>query len=444
MVDVVNLAVTCKKLLCFAESDIFPKLAQQIQITMVAEDDVSFIDRPDNESDTELASKLTMKCLEKPFIYIGKFVKQLTLLGSGKFWEWTVSKTIRPECLRTFENILRHCTNLETLCIQDVAFQSTDIHLLKNVTCNLKELKFILCSGITDEWSTTFQGLPNIKKLTLDGPNEISPHVFENFKFLNSLNINYEYCPSAEDLELIFDLVGPTLQNLTLSHFSRLRYHQSIANMIIDKLPKLERLEISDNLTIGLNYLIEIPQLKSLTIICVGKSVSPILRKLSDRDTIEHLSILDGSIDVNEITHESPLIFNKLRSFQWMTYSTVGARLLNILKTLSNSLLPSIESFDFSCWYLKLEDFHTLQLLALLESKQTLKSLTFRGKTIENPFAIVKPVIEILKNSKPSRPILKLNVNKMQIGTEEVSKFLMFLYYVNIFITFLYNFRWKC
>lgn len=220
---------------------------------------------------------------------------------------------------------------------------------------------------------------------------------------------------------MIFELLGPTLKNLTLSHFSRTRYHQSIAEMINNKLPKLERLEVFDNLSIGLNSLIEIPQLKVLEIICVGKSVSSILRTLSDRDTIEHLLILDGSIDNNAIEKESPLIFNQLRSFQWNTYSPVGARLLNVLKTLTNSLLPNIESLDFSCWYLNLEELHSHQLLALFESKKTLKSLFFRGKTVENPFSIVNPIIEILKNSTPSRPIFKLNINPIQIATEEVT-----------------------
>lgn len=438
ILDVVNLARTCKKLLYLAESDIFPKIAQQIQITLVAEDDVAFNNRSDNESESELASTLTMKCLETPFIYIGKFVKQLAL--SGKIWDWTVSKTLRADCLRTFETILRQCTNLETLCIQDVSFQSEDIHLLKNVTSNLNELNLMLCSGITDEWAIAFQGLPNIKHFTLNGPNEISQDLFENFKLLNSLNINYENCPCAEDLEMIFELIGPSLQKLTLSHFSRTHYHQSIGKMICDKLPKLEHLEIFDNLSIGLNSLIEIPQLKTLTIICIGKSVSSILRKLSERGTIEHLSILDGSIDNNAIAHESPLIFNQLRSFQWMTYSPIGARLLNVLKTLTNSMLPNIESLDVSCWYLKLEESHSLQLLALFESNKTLKSLIFRGKTIENPFAIVKPIIEILRHSTPSRPFLKLNINTIQSGSEEVSH--ISLYYVKIInLLFLYDFR---
>lgn len=421
ILDVVNLAITCKKLLLLAESDIFPKTAQQIQITMVAEDDISFINKTDIESETESASKLTMKSLEKPFIYIGNFVKQLTLKGSGKLWEWTVSKTLRAECLRTFETLLRQCPNLETLCIHDVTFQSEDIHLLKNVTSNLKELNFVLCSGITNEWSTTFQGLSNLKQLMLNGPNEIWPEdLFQNFKLLNSLNINYENCPVPEDLEVIFELIGPSLQNLTLSHFSRTPYHQSIPKIILDKLPKLERFEIFDNLTIGLNSLIEIPQLKSMTIICTGKCVSSILRKLSERDTIEEITILDGSIDITAIDRESPLIFNKLKNFQWVTYSTVSARFLNVLKTLTNSLLPNIESFNFSCWYLKLEELHSLQLLALFESKKTLKSLIFRGKSIDNPLAIVNPILEILKNSSPSRPFRKLNINRIQNGTEEV------------------------
>lgn len=366
-----------------------------------------------------------MKYLEKPFTYFGNFVKQLTLSGSGKLYEWTVSKTLRAECLR-FETILRQCVNLETLSILDMSFESDDIHLLKNVTSKLKVLKFMLCSGITNEWSTTFQSLPDLEEFTLNGPNEISPwDLFQNFKILNSLNINYENCPKAEDLEIIFELIGHSLKNLTLSHFARTRYHQSITKMIADKLPNLERLEIFDNLSIGLNSLIEIPQLKTLTIICVGKSVSAILKKLSDGNTIEHLSILDGSVDNKEIAQESPLIFNQLKSFQWMTYSTVSERLLNVLKNLTTTLLPNIESFNFSCWYLKLEELHSEQLLLLFESKKTLKSLIFRGKTIDNPFAIVNPIIEILKNSMPTRPMLKLNTNTIKIGAEEVSKFEM-------------------
>lgn len=50
ILDIVNLATTCKKLLYFAEIEIFPKIAQEIQITMIAEDDILFINTSNTES----------------------------------------------------------------------------------------------------------------------------------------------------------------------------------------------------------------------------------------------------------------------------------------------------------------------------------------------------------------------------------------------------------
>lgn len=84
IVDVVNVALTCKNLKLFATAEFIPKMAKHIRI------DEKF-------RLSESATSTTISDLVRYFHFFGRHVKHLTLLGLG------YTAKVRSECLDTFK-----------------------------------------------------------------------------------------------------------------------------------------------------------------------------------------------------------------------------------------------------------------------------------------------------------------------------------------------------
>lgn len=243
----------------------------------------------------------------------------------------------------TFKKVLKLCPNLQSLCITDVSFTNRDADMLMYATSSLKVLKLIRCSEIEDDWSGALKHLTNLTHLTLTGGNETTADFFEYTNNLISLAIDYNSCSEIDALQMIFDKIGLNIKQLKLLNFYPLRNdYQSIVNLIIDKLPKLEHLAIEDDLINELtSTLTKLPYLKSLKVYCYSESVNALLRQLSNIGTIEDLNIEMGFYN-KEKRDAPPLVFNKLSSFRL----SAGYTSLEFLNALTKSIMPAILNFD--------------------------------------------------------------------------------------------------
>lgn len=234
----------------------------------------------------------------------GKNVKILTLLNLGCDFD------VRSESLRTFKRIIALCPNLIELHLEDIHFKKEDYDTLKNLTTNIKQLTLKRCNGITDDWSDSLKTLTNLEKFTMTDPCNTTANFYKNFKNLSSLSIGYY---SYVDLETIFDTIGYSLQHLKLNNISVSSNVRHIGRLITDKLPKLDRLEISTDLR---DNLTELPHLKSLELHCwhAVHFANPILHILSENEVIENLFInLKFQFEDRK---DMTLICNELLSFE--------------------------------------------------------------------------------------------------------------------------------
>lgn len=92
------------------------------------------------------------------------------------------------------------------------------------------------------------------------------------------------------------------------------------------------------------------------------------MRRISERVPVQDLFIIDGVFEA-EADHAPPLVFNQLKSFRWhmrdRRFDTSA-----MLKALTKSQIPAIESFNFD---LHVESIDCL--LTLFESKKTVQWL---------------------------------------------------------------------
>lgn len=402
IIDVANVALTCERLAFFANEAIFPKMAKQIQIAVVKD-----LPQP--------VLELSMRNLVQPFLSFGNHVKSLSLLGSIH------DGRIRQKCLRIFKNFIKLCPNLEELRIEDMQFKKNDYKSLKGIKSNIKQFEIIHCDAITDEWTDLMRYLPNLEKFTLSGSNENTGDFFKHFKNLSSLSIE-SY--SVMNLQTIFEFTGHCLQHLTL-YFPAFEIDdfRSIGQLILTKLPKLERLEVLDFLK---DNLTDLPHLKSLQLYCHVDSLNPILRNLSKYGIIEDLSICVCRCNFYDETNAPPLIFNQLQKFQFCSYTesgteylTDGKNELKLLHAMTKASMPRISTISFIFCELTFDKMHTIELLALLTSKKSLEVLIVFAE-FQKPFLFVKQVIDILKTNTTVRPAFKLLMpNHALIGKEE-------------------------
>lgn len=379
IVEVVNVAETCTRLQKFATDCIYPKLAKEIEIRLLA--------RADEYPSWSVDGLFNLKSY---FEKIGNFVERLSLVASNN------SNYNEFFTMFDFEKILILCPNLHTLCFERVEFDSANI--LKYATSNLKEIKFIGCSGIN--WSKSLEALS---------------------QNISSFAIDY-HSVAEEDFTKFLDLHG-TLQQLRLVEFSKFPDFELIVTLVADKLPNLKNLSIEDNLTAKLqNSLSKLPHLKSLKINCLQSDATTLLRTLSDCGTIEDLEITNCVIDDENDTEklsEEPLIFGQLRNFRCSQCASPMLQALLCLMTKSE--MPSINFVSVQCYE---KDEHCI--LKFFESKISVTSMSIQfqhmqdtADTYSSP--LLTGIIEIVKADR-NRPYLTLQIPSLKIGMEEVSK----------------------
>lgn len=275
--DMVNLAATCQKLHTFVSTHWFPRNAKTIEIIISTES---------RYADKWKSQKLSMAKLEAAFPFFGNHVKYLILDG----WPW------HDAC--SFATIFKLCPNLEKLNMFMNVFTKTDINILEHVSPSLSELYLGSSGGYTDKWSNAMKHLSKLKELSVECTEELTAEFFKHFQSLSTLDINipHENGWSIENFASIFDNNVHSLKNLTLEITDEIQMptYESLGSLIIDKLPKLESMEINFQLFDNLGDLgVVLPNLKSLRIECLQhQGNNSLMRKLSACRLLEDLEIL--------------------------------------------------------------------------------------------------------------------------------------------------------
>lgn len=369
--DAARLASTCTRLKNLAIRYVSPKVHVEIQLGF--SDDL-----------------IKMKELEKQFEEFGDLVGHLTIFGSYNFSN------------RHFEKLLSLCPYLLSLCLRNISFETKDADMLNNIGINLNKLKLLNCTGITDNWSEKFQRFKNLEHITLNGPQKHICNFFTHCTNLSSLAIDRKSGFELEDLGRIFKNNSQSIKQLKLIRFDVAYNFKAITTLIIDNLPKLEKLAIEEHF---LRHAIKehilspeyafgsLPLLKSLKIICYKQSVNSLLRRLSDIGTIEELHIKNGKYDAE--TGSIPLVFKQLQRFCWFSYqSRIDS--LEIFKPLIKSQMPVITYFRFE---LGVQIKAVGALLKLIDSKKTLISMEIWSMNKEDRSELVKGIINLNRSN---------------------------------------------
>lgn len=410
ILDAVNLARTCTRLFDFANSDIWPIKAKQINIIMQKEKIFYSFDLP--TEDTEV-----------PFEYFGRYVQHLTFKEGGPI---PIPMNYIKNYWIRYKKVLKLCPNLETVRLEDIDFVRDGGPLLKFVPTNIKELQLEQCFRISDDWSVEFKRFSKLERISVNGIQHFTGAFFANCRNLTDLSI---CCFTPNMLEMICDLHGPRLKRLKIRTFLDILGFKKIVDLIIEKLPALERLAVEDDLAVNkLSLMSEIPKLKSLKIVCNSMlcSVNSLLQRLSENGIIAVLWIRKGFF---ENKHDKALNFQNLKEFLWNSDYNSST----LLKLLTGSQMPTISNFTFYSRDFVLNERDGL--LEFFKSKKTLNSIKIVADAIS--FAFVNEIVEIWKaDVSRNRPFLKLTIDCASIGEKEVSYILhaRFVYSLNLFI----------
>lgn len=418
IMDVVNIAATCTRLLNFAKEVIFPKKTKHIIVETGLDEIPVTITFP---MDNQFSSKITLKSLVTAFRCFGEFVEDLTL----EFIEYICFQRVLDVCpmkktkiWHSYVIVMERCQYLKTFSFKYFDFDLDKTHTLQERIENfrdLNELNLWRCKGITNNWSSRLNTFKNVDKMTLTANNAISGTFFENFKHLSSLTIDFDFCKwRADDLAIICDVISSSLEHLKImdkdNHFND---YQAIAALITEKLVKLKSLEFHGHLTESSKFLTDLPLVKILHIRSSNMNINSLMQTLSDNGNVEELSIC-WTIYSNENANAPPLVFNKLRHLHLDWFGNLNSE---FFEAITRSHMPAIESFEFGQSDIDEMDY----LLKFIESKITLKSICIAINEGAQ-FDFVLRIIEILhKPSTPARPFLKLKFYEFYLEPEEVS-----------------------
>lgn len=404
IMDIGKMSITCKRLHNFANFVWFSKKAKIITIR-IDNNTINLIVPLNNTLSTEL----TLKRLENSLNFFGQFVEDLTLTEIGLI----------------YATVLERSQNVKTLRLKNCRFTSAQTHELQDLIESLeklKELNFLECSGLTNNWPATIAGISRAEKLILTAKDKISSNFLDYFTNLSSLTIDFAYFNEwqTDDLAEMFENNRNRLKHLQLSHLSLLDGYESVGRLITERLHKLETLGLGFCLTYYSKYMIELPHLKSLSVSCHKCNINTLLRTLSNGN-IEELTISSGVFE-DEDENSQPLIFNKLQSFCCNDQNGSG----NFLNLLTRSQMPIIQSFVLNdIDYGASSDLHGL--LKFIESKESLKSicLSFDEDTYNIEFTFLRQIIGILKEYCTPKGLffnLFMHHNPLQINNEYVSE----------------------
>lgn len=177
----------------------------------------------------------------------------------------------------------------------------------------------------------------------------------------------------------------------------------------------MESLALGFPLTNNLQYLIELPNLKSLQLNCAqyNNSINSILQTLSDSGVIEKLEIMLCVLEAEALNAE-PLVFNKLREICFKYPRTLSS----LLRALTKSQMREIRTLELT--FSQFEPSLETEIMKFIESKTTLKSVRlFSHKRPRLEF--IRQIIEILKiPCTPKRPFLHFEIMYDHAVSKEV------------------------
>lgn len=402
LLDAQNLASTCYRQHEFANTFLIPKLSKHIKLNIII---------PQLTVLNSNSILMTIDELSVQLTKISSFVEHLTLSGFGE---------LHAELWHKFEHILGACVNLQTIRIQNIQFETDGYKFLENVSPHIKGLHLINCRGITDDWTTVFKRFCELSEITMTGCfNKITGVFFENFTELSYLAVqDYQFRGffTEKELKQIFEQNKNTLRTLKLVQFRHINY-EIIFPLIADNLPKLESLEIENEMSKvwPKNASLKIRNLKILNLHCPKLvSIDSLMQTLSDWDEIEELTIANAHFSGENI---APLTFNKLKKLQWCSNKSCA----EFLKVITAAEMPELRNFFFSSDLLgtALNKYRgSDDIVAFIESKKLLRNVAVVGHY--DPFSLVVKIIEMLKSdSGNGRPVLRLDICG-HFGEEEV------------------------
>lgn len=412
LIDVTQLAATCSQMRNFADDFVFPQKATDLHIRISSEMTVNL----SIPMDDLWSWKISLKSLECSLSYFGEFVKSI---------KFECDLADQSKIIHSIVFMLGLCQNVTSVFLNNLTFTPNDTHALKHqmeMLKNLKELELSECLGIIGSWPMSLESPSPVEKLTIVGVDKFSDNFFEYFKNLSSLAVEFHITSdwSADDLAKVFDVNGHGLKRLALKFLEFVRGYETVGLLIIDKLLNLESFELNITYSADLEYMVALPYLKSLTILCIREtSINALLRSISDNGKMEKLKIVRGYFDIED-ENASPLTFSKLLSCDW-GYQQGG--MSNFLSTMTKADMPAIQCIRLHCFTVE----ETHGLLALLESKKTLKMLGIAlSHDYEDdlfPFSFWNRLIAILKEPcTPKRPLINLMIQGKRLTTKEVSK----------------------
>lgn len=408
--DTSSLAATCLRLREFVNTFIFPKIAKNLDLkTIVQNQTVLHWD----------SCAATVDGLISQLRQFGNFVEHISLTGGRLQNENSVWKKFGP--------ILRLCPNLKTLRVADFLEWDNFSKVLNNVSPHIKELHWINSCGMKTDCSIVINKLNGLEKITVTGLNAYTGKLFKHCNKLTYLDVERfgGILVSCEEMSLgelcrIFERNYHTLRTLKLRNYRYLE-NDYIYQMIDKTLPNLESLEITDRLLeAGHNYRFIENKLRLINILNLNCSnrktnINWIIQTLSVLGVIEELTISGGQFLYDE-SNIVPMTFKKLRKLCWHSPKASAALFLG---NITQANMPELQDFMICKGSKETDDNFFNEIVKLVESKKSLSSICVTGNY--DPSLLVIKIIEMLKAdlSGDHRAFLSLGIPR-RIGDEQV------------------------
>lgn len=412
--DIVNLTKTCRR---FEElsASILPHKSEQICISRYCRLQSQQTDAAHTLGaeflaplDRTNASTVKLQCLASGFTYFGELVRNLS-------FEMLGPNDDTPRIWRSCMTMLQRCENLTSLRLNGKAFQREDTYNLQSIvehSRHLTELDLGTCSGLTNQWPLKLNGISTVRKLSLCATNDLSDNFVQYFSALRSLSVNFDLNLSSwhfYDFIRLFDVNAGTITHLKLS----INKYANVRDFLMQKLPKLDCLELSFVMTENSERLISLPHLRTLNVDCLDKNVNTVLRTLSITGAIEELTFSNGIF-----VAERQLNLSKLRTFRWIH----PGRMPRFWYAMKKTQMPTLQTFivEFNSKI----DLPTNDLLDFIASKKSLKLLRLVNFNYQEQVIMSQFFLELIalleEPCTPKRPVLNLEIGLLRLQEPEV------------------------
>ncbi|XP_063699570.1 uncharacterized protein LOC134830121 [Culicoides brevitarsis] len=217
------------------------------------------------------------------FEFLGPVIKKLSL-DRGHFTE-------EIDNLLLLEKIIKFCENLESLMFLNFDLSSKSVQeKFRKIVEKLKFISFCNCI-FKDDFGESFSEATTLKELSIEENHQITSKFFEKLSNLTSLSIVNCSKIKSKSLKMILKK-KLTLKKLKICSHKPILDRTSI-EFIVTNAENLEELTTTAN-KIDLLRLVDIPNLKKLSIISVGSKINKVtslLEKLTKKNSIEDLQI---------------------------------------------------------------------------------------------------------------------------------------------------------